>query len=170
VRNTHRLHHHIGHTLVDGVQAHSLGMGGNHMTKTQLERLAEPFPKHLVKAAPKGKYGEYVSHSAVTERLLAVVGPFSTRITEVIEENDGTISGCVLELTVEIDGRWVTVQEAGDAQGNGRKNKGALLKDASSDAIKRCAMRLGLGLHLWSQDDYFLDQFLADKDTDDDQH
>ncbi len=135
---------------------------------TQLQQLAEPFPPHLVKAPPKGKYGSYVPHSAVTERLLAVVGPFSTNIREVIYDGESNVVGCILEVTAEIDGRYVTVQEAGDAENQGgRKNNGALLKDASSDAIKRCAMRLGLGLHLWSQGDYFLDQFLADKDTDD---
>ena len=39
------------------------------------------------------------------------------------------------------------------------------MKDAMSDAIKRCAMALGVGLHLWSQmgdqDEYFLDKQLA---------
>ena len=132
---------------------------------TQLQQLAEPFPKHLVKAPPKGKYGEYVPHSAITERLLAVVGPFSTSITQIIYDGDNNLVGCVLELTVEVDEQRVTVQEVGDAENpGGRKNNGALLKDAASDAIKRCAMRLGLGLHLWSQDDYFLDTFLEASD------
>ena len=31
-----------------------------------------------------------------------------------------------------------------------------VLKNAISDAHKRCAMRVGLGLHLYAQDDYFL--------------
>jgi len=39
------------------------------------------------------------------------------------------------------------------------------MKDAVSDAVKRCAMALGVGLHLWSQinntDEYFLDKQLA---------
>ena len=38
------------------------------------------------------------------------------------------------------------------------------MKDAISDAVKRCAMALGIGLHLWSQFDgeseYFLDKQL----------
>jgi len=38
------------------------------------------------------------------------------------------------------------------------------LKDAVSDGVKRCAMRVGLGLHLWSQNDYYLDRQLADPD------
>ena len=132
---------------------------------SQLRELAQPFPQHLVKAPPKGKFGEYVPHSSVTERLLAVVGPFSTHIEQVITDNEGQVVGCILSLGVEIDGRLVTVQEAGDAENpGGRKNNGALLKDAASDAIKRCAMRLGLGLHLWSQADYFLYDFLTEQD------
>ena len=83
---------------------------------TQLQQLAEPFPPHLVKAPPKGKYGSYVPHSAVTERLLAVVGPFSTNIREVIYDGESNVVGCILEVTAEIDGQWVTVQEAGDAE------------------------------------------------------
>jgi hypothetical protein len=31
------------------------------------------------------------------------------------------------------------------------------LKDAASDAFKRCAMRVGVGLHLWTKEgEYFL--------------
>ena len=30
-----------------------------------------------------------------------------------------------------------------------------------SDALKRCAMRLGLGLHLWAQKDYALHDILT---------
>ena len=39
------------------------------------------------------------------------------------------------------------------------------MKDAVSDAVKRCAMAIGCGLHLWAQfegkSEYFLDQQLA---------
>ena len=129
---------------------------------TQLLELSEPFPSHLVKDPPKGKFGKYVPHSAVTERLLTIVGPFSTEIVQVIYEGDA-VTGCILSLTCEIDGKEVTIQEVGDAENQGgRKNNGALLKDAASDAIKRCAMRLGLGLHLWSQGDYFLYDYLKE--------
>jgi hypothetical protein len=138
------------------------------MHMTQLQQLAEPFPKHLVKDPPKGKHGKYVPHSAVTERLLAVVGPFATGIAKVIYDGE-IVTGCILEIAVEIDGRTVTVQEAGEASNPQSKTNGARLKDATSDAIKRCAMRLGLGLHLWSQGDYFLHDELvkAEKRGDD---
>ena len=69
-----------------------------------------------------------------------------------------------LEVTggrITIDGRTVVIQEAGDCERpDNWKTNGARLKDAVSDGVKRCAMRPGLGLHLWSQDDYFLDKQL----------
>jgi len=37
------------------------------------------------------------------------------------------------------------------------------MKDAASDALKRCAMRAGLGLHLWSQKKYILHNTLESK-------
>src|SRR5690606_18331783 len=52
------------------------------------------------------------------------------------------------------------VVEVGDVEGAAAQDDGANLKEASSDAFKRCWMRLGLGLHLWSGDDYFLDKQL----------
>jgi hypothetical protein len=36
---------------------------------------------------------------------------------------------------------------------------------ATSDAYKRCAMRLGLGLHLWSKDGYYLSEGLEREAT-----
>lgn len=147
---------------------------------TQLQQLATPFPEHLVKKAPQGKFGSYVAHSAITERLLSIVGPFSYEIVEVIHGHakavigkngtaehptyparDQAIVGCLGRLTVTIDGRTVSVIEVGDVEEAAMNNDGRNLKDASSDAIKRCAMRLGLGLHLWSQSDYFLEAQLS---------
>lgn len=132
--------------------------------------LAVPFPPGLVKEAPQGKYGSYVAHSTVTERLLSIVGPFDYEISQVVRgyapevvgkkqtwpARDNAVVGCVARLTATIDGQMVSVSEAGDVEEPAMNSDGRNLKDASSDAIKRCAMRLGLGLHLWSQDDYFL--------------
>ena len=124
---------------------------------SDLLKLSTPFPDNLVKPAPQGKYGTYVAHSTVTERLLSIVGPFDMRICETFYGDNGNVEGVVLEMTFMIDGQRVTVQEIGDCeQPTNWKTQGARLKDAVSDGVKRCAMRIGLGLHLWSQDDYFL--------------
>ena len=59
------------------------------------------------------------------------------------------------------------VTEVGDVEHPGGNN-GSNLKNAASDALKRCAMRLGVGLHLWSQDNYYLDRALEKRSRDDD--
>lgn len=156
---------------------------------TDLRKLAEPFPAKLVKKPPQGKHGSYVPHSTVNERALSIVGPFSFQVVDVVrgaafpvtvnkgKDNERTfgpreaVVGCLGQLTVEIDGRTVTITEAGDVEGAAAQEDGANLKEAASDAFKRCWMRVGLGLHLWSQDDYFLaaqlDKDLAGSGPDD---
>ena len=123
---------------------------------TDLYQLSVPFPDSLVRKAPSGKYGDYVTHSTITERLLSIVGPFDMRVTDTFIV-DGKLEAVILEMTFMIDGQRVTIQEAGDCeQPDNWKTQGARLKDAISDGVKRCSMRVGLGLHLWSGGDYFL--------------
>jgi hypothetical protein len=127
---------------------------------TQLHELARPFPASLVKQKPGKFAASYVEHSVISQRLLEVVGPHDFAVDRIITNADGTLVGCTATLTVEVDGRSVSITEVGDVEhpsGNNASN----LKNASSDALKRCAMRLGLGLHLWAQDNYFLDKSLA---------
>lgn len=145
---------------------------------TQLERLAKPFPQRLIHSNPSGG-GSYVKHSVVTEKLLAVVGPFDFELVEVIrgdvegtEPNPagtsarakrgtpaltGSIVGAVCRLSADVDGRRVRVEEVGDCESpHNWPHDGARLKDAMSDALKRCAMRLGVTLHLWSGAEFSL--------------
>lgn len=137
---------------------------------SQLYELSRPFPDHLIKAPPKGKFGSYVPHSTITERLLSIIGPYDMRLIESFMGDDGRLEGIVLEMTFTIDGKTVVIQEAGDCEQPGNwKTQGARLKDAVSDGIKRCSMRIGLGTHLWSQDKdgsyYFLDKQLEKAET-----
>jgi hypothetical protein len=144
-----------------------------------MRKLAEPFPDSLVHKNPSGG-GSYIKHHVINQRLIQVLGvPPSFEKVEVIfgdvaaippnpqgksqRAKDGAealrnvIVAVVARLTVEIDGRKVIVEEAGDCEEpHNWKTDGQRLKDAMSDAYKRCAMRLGCGLHLWSQDEYFL--------------
>lgn len=126
---------------------------------SQLSELAKPFPANLVKQKPGKFAADYVTHSTVNERLLSIVGPFSFEVVEVVRDADGTVSGCLARLTLEVDGRVVQVTEVGDVE-HPSVHAGSNLKSASSDAFKRCCMRLGLGLSLWSGDTYFLDRQL----------
>ena len=138
----------------------------------QLYELSRPFPEKFIHKNPTG-FGDYIQHSVIRQRLLSVVGPYSQEVKHIIREtltdkqgkDKEVITGVVLALTVEIDGEVVTVEEAGDVeQPFNWKTDGARMKDAVSDAVKRCAMAMGVGLHLWAQFDgqseYFLDKQL----------
>jgi hypothetical protein len=133
---------------------------------SQLYELSRPFPANLVKSKPGKFAAAYVEHSVISQRLLEVVGPHSFEVVKPVTNADGTVVGCLASLTVEVDGRTVTITEVGDVEHPDPKNNGSNLKNASSDALKRCAMRLGVGLHLWSQDNYYLDKALAKRQGD----
>ena len=59
-----------------------------------------------------------------------------------------------------IDGMVTVIDEIGECERPGQ-NDGLNAKNAVSDAVKRCAMRVGLGLELWCQETYVLDKALA---------
>lgn len=141
--------------------------------KVILAELAKPFPQKYIHNNPTG-FGEYIQHSVIRQRLLSVLGPYEQKVVQIIKEEltdkqgktKTVTTGVVLEMTFNIAGREVSVQEAGDVeQPFNWKTEGARLKDAVSDAVKRCAMAIGCGLHLWARYDgkseYFLDQQLS---------
>lgn len=135
------------------------------MNKEQLTRLAKPFPSALVHGPAQGKHGNYVEHNDYNQKLLLVCGPFDFKVVQTVRDGD-VVTGCVCELTVQIDGRSVSVQEVGDVENPDiEKTNGSRLKKASSDAFKRCCMRLGLGLHLWADESYFLYDFLVNGES-----
>lgn len=126
----------------------------------QRYELARKFPPAMIEKKPGGKFeAVYVSHGTVTARLLEVLGPFDWSIPRIISNADGVAVGCIGRLEVEVDGRPVVIEEVGDCEHPG-PNSASNLKSSSSDALKRAAMRLGLGLHLWQGDSYYLDRSL----------
>ena len=150
---------------------------------SDLRKLAQPFDAKYVHSNPSGG-GTYVKHHVIVQRLLMVTGTYDFALVEIIRGPvpeippnpqgqskraregapalESAIVGAVCRLTVEVDGRTTTVEDVGDCeQPHNWPHDGARLKDAMSDAIKRCAARIGLGLHLWSQDEYFLVDALA---------
>lgn len=130
---------------------------------SQLYELSKPFPQQLIKQKPGKFAASYVEHSVISQRLLEVVGPHTFTVDKPITNPDGSVVGCLATLTVEIDGRQVSITEVGDVERPG-DNNGSALKTAASDALKRCAMRLGVGLHLWSQENYYLHKSLERRD------
>lgn len=145
---------------------------------SQLADLAKPFSGKYVKTKPGPSKAAYVEHSDVTQRLLQVVGGFDQQVMQVVRGDvaeqlnkktgetkpalTDVVTGCVLALTVELDGHRRTIEEVGEVEHpHNHSTDASRLKFAVSDAFKRCAMRLGLGLHLWCQDHYFLDRVLV---------
>jgi len=124
-----------------------------------LYELARPFPESMIESKPGKFAADYVSHGTVTSRLLEVLGPFDWSIAKVITNSEGIAVGCIGRLEVVVDGRPVVIEEVGDVEHPGA-NSASNLKSASSDALKRAAMRLGLGLHLWVGDNYYLHRSL----------
>ena len=125
----------------------------------QLQALAKRVPPRYIQTKPGGGGRVYVSHSEITQMALSKIGPFDQRIVEVLRNPQGVVDGCVLEVTMNIDGQSVTVQEAGDCE-RPSDNMGSNLKMAVSSALCRCFMRVGLGLELWAQEHYVLDRAL----------
>jgi hypothetical protein len=130
------------------------------MTPDDLYQLARPFPESMIVKKPGGKFqADYVAHGVITSRLLEVLGPFDWSIAKVITNPEGVAVGCIGRLEVTVDSRPVVIEEIGDCE-QISANSATNLKHASSDALKRAAMRLGLGLHLWVGDHYYLDRAL----------
>jgi hypothetical protein len=147
--------------------------------REQLRRLAKPFPDDVIASAPKGG-GDYVPHAVVNQALLYILGAFDFQLVEVhrgdvLDRQDrqfvdgkselllhNVIVAATYRLTCEIDGRRTVIEATGDV-GNPTnwQHDGARLKDAESDALKRCASRIGLGLHLWSKGHYGLHSWLS---------
>ena len=142
----------------------------------QITKLLHPFPSKMVEKNPTG-YGSYVAHHIVEQRLIDVLGvPPTTRIVTIVRGDapakkasdpqlTNVVCGVVMRMEATIDGQPVIVEEAGDCELPSNWNHdGARLKDASSDAYKRCAMRLGVALHLWAQEHFYLGEKLMKAD------
>ena len=121
---------------------------------TSLLRLAKQFPPQLVSTIKKGNREEdYINHSVIAQRLLQVVGPYDWDF-EIIYKGEEPIA-CKGTLTVDIDSKEVSIAGAGTPQ-NKSEDIGEQIKKMESDAFKRAASKIGAGLHLWAQDQYFL--------------
>ena len=132
----------------------------------QLQRLAKRIPKSYIKTKPGGFAADYCSHADVQQMLIAKLGvPPSQEVTQIIRSADGRAQGVVLRMVFNIDGQTVVIDEVGECERPGQ-NEGLNGKNAVSDAVKRCAMRIGLGLELWCQETYVLDKALATKEGD----
>ena len=142
-------------------------------SKTDLQKLATRVPERLLTSTKRGgKTFEAMDHTVVSQFLLLICGGYDFQIIEELygpietgkHATDRGLVGCRARLTVEIDGKTVKVEDygglenAGNIDGDGERGK-----HAASDALKRCARHLGLGLHVWAKSAYFLDVKLNGK-------
>ena len=140
---------------------------------SDLFELAKPIPSRYIGSSDKGM--DAADHTVITQLLHLRVPGWSMEIREVLRsevpEKQGKsstwpggmfVTGCIVRLSCVIDGTPVVIDEAGGVELAGMKDgDGERLKHAVSDALKRCAMRIGLGLHIWAGENYFLDRATA---------
>jgi len=137
----------------------------NRITQIQLSK---PWNKSLVKSLNKG-FGniDYVEHTQVTQKLIALIPDLDMEIGryiyDTVEDINGIrrrfVTGVEVKMSGTVDGKYIRRQEVGmcdkpffHADANKVHNNGQRAKEALSDAIKRCAMRLGVGIELYDTD------------------
>ena len=130
----------------------------------QLAALAKKIPPTWIQTLPTGYGARYCGHAHVQQMILATVGPTPQRVDEIIYNGD-TVTGVLLTMTFTIDGQAVEITECGDVDRPNPENNGANMKNAISDGVKRCSMRVGKALQLWCESDehYILDKVLEDR-------
>lgn len=144
-------------------------------TQNQLYELSVPFPARVIHDNPNG-FGSYVAHHLYVQRLLLHLGHYDFTLTEIVRGHvDGiapnpkgnsakakagspalsdAVVGAVCRLSVVIDGHLMVIDDVGDCESpHNWPHDGARLKDAMSDALKRCCARIGLGTHLYAKVD-----------------
>ena len=80
----------------------------------QLYELSKRFPDKFIHDNPSG-YGDYIQHSVIRQRLLSVLGAYSTDVVEIIYDGE-IVTGVILQLSCVVDGQEVSVVEAGDVE------------------------------------------------------
>ncbi len=152
---------------------------------SDLAKLGRPFKPALIHSNPSGG-GSYVAHPVVKQKLLMVVGPYDFELVQIVRGDvaakapnpngsserakagvpalSNVVVGAVCRLSCSIDGIRNIIEDVGDCEEpHNWPHDGARLKDAMSDAFKRCAAHDGVGLHLWCKpNEFILDAELLD--------
>jgi hypothetical protein len=121
------------------------------------ERLAEPFAADEVKWKPGATAGNralamcYVDARCVMERLDDVLGVDGWQ-----DEYDFLPDGsCMCRLSLRINGEWIRKTDVGAE--SEQKDEGDRRKAAVSDALKRTAVKFGVGRYLYSLEAQWVD-------------
>jgi len=113
------------------------------------ERLAAPFDPNEVKFRPASVHGNralalaYVDARVIQDRLDSVVG-----VTGWQDEFESLADGSVMcKLRLRINGEWITKMDVGSQ--SEQPDEGDRRKAAFSDALKRTAVKFGVGRYLY---------------------
>lgn len=125
-----------------------------------IARLAKPIPEKFILQKPDKSRADYVPHHIIRQYLHAAFDDHIFETLQVEPKGAGGDSYAVyVRLQVFLGSEVRAYYGWGESE-----NKKAPLKSAESDAVKRiAAMHLGLGLHLWSREHYFLPKALSGK-------
>ena len=146
--------------------------------RTDQIKLSKAWNKAVVKKLPVSykKDGiDYVDHTQVTQRLIALIPDVKLKAGSFIYDDYEDLEGrrrkilTGVEYTVEgtIDGHFRSVTEVGmcdkpfEVEGRKPANNGERAKECISDAVKRCGMRLGIGIELYDSSAW-LSSYLED--------
>ena len=120
--------------------------------------LQEPFTDEVKSRPGRGGMSfDYIDARTAMQRLDEVLG------IQGWEFHVKTVIGSVVvgSLTIWTDNGPRVHEDVGYPNGPDDEEP---FKSAVSDALKRCAMRIGVGLHLWSQDYYYLNKSLEKRE------
>jgi len=114
-----------------------------------MARLAAPFPERVVRFKPGAFAGRralalpYVDVRVIEDRLDEVLGPGNWQ-----DEYECLPGGSVTcRLKLRLDGEWITKMDVGAAADH--MDEGDRRKAAFSDALKRAAVKYGIGRYLY---------------------
>jgi hypothetical protein len=122
---------------------------------TTYERLAKRFPPEAHKKRKQGSAElTYVTGEMVISRLNEVLGLAGWSFS-VLREGSTEVEAWVLgEMVVTIDGTTITRQQYGNQDVmRGSRATSDLFKSAATDALKKCATTIGVGLYLYDEDE-----------------
>lgn len=128
-------------------------MNANEITAA----LAEPFDPKDIQWKPQAVKGNrclaiaYIDARDVQDRLDAVLGVANWQ-DEYTVLPDGSVT---CRLQIKIDGEWVCKMDVGSL--SDQSDGGDRLKAAFSDALKRAAVKLGIGRYLYRLDGQWVD-------------
>lgn len=117
------------------------------------DQLARPFDADEIRQRPGrgGGHFDYIDARSAHQRLDDVLGPGGWQSSFKVLDMDSKAVECTLSAFIE--GQWVARSDVGypNAADDADHDEREPLKAAYSDALKRAAVQLGIGRHLYTK-------------------